>query len=205
MRWKVCGMRESSNIQEVADFRPDFMGFIWAEASPRYVGEDFRIPLELLGDTIPVGVFVNRSVSSILKLSESAGFTWVQLHGEETEEEMLELKNAGIKVVKAVSVAEERDLKNLSDLPDYYLFDTKKGSQTGGTGERFDWQILAAYQLGKPFFLAGGLSFTNLEEALTLSKSFPIYALDFNSKIELNPGLKDIIEVQKISKRLVEN
>ena len=205
MKWKVCGMREMENIQEVAKLKPDYMGFIWAEASPRYVGEDFVIPLEMLRETIPVGVFVNRAVESIIDLSRKAGFTWVQLHGEEKDEEILALKKAGLTVIKAISVSDPQDVKDLSLTPDFYLFDTKKGQQTGGTGQRFDWDILAAYTVGKPFILAGGLSKENLEEAIELSKKYSIHALDFNSKVEIKAGLKDVQEVREISEILAEH
>ncbi|MFM1781116.1 MAG: Phosphoribosylanthranilate isomerase, partial [Bacteroidota bacterium] len=79
-----------------------------------------------------------------------------------------------------------------------YLFDTKKGAQVGGTGEHFDWSLLAHYQLDIPYFLAGGLSAEDVEEA----KKLPgLYALDFNSKLELSPGLKDIEKVKEIVKQ----
>ncbi|MHA8061683.1 phosphoribosylanthranilate isomerase [Aquirufa beregesia] len=205
MKWKVCGMREMDNIQEVAKAKPDYMGFIWAEASPRYVGEDFVIPQAVLGKTIAVGVFVNRAVTSIIDLSQRAGFTWVQLHGEEKDEEILALKKAGLTVIKAISVADKQDVEGLGLAPDFYLFDTKKGKQTGGTGQRFDWDILAAYTVGKPFILAGGLSKENVVEAIELSKKYPIYALDFNSKVEIKAGLKDVQKVREISEILAEN
>lgn len=205
MKWKVCGMREMDNIQEVAKAKPDYMGFIWAEASPRYVGEDFVIPKDVLGKTIAVGVFVNRAIDSIIDLSKKAGFNWVQLHGEEKDAEILALKKVGLTVIKAISVADIQDVKGLSLAPDFYLFDTKKGKQTGGTGQRFDWNILAAYTLDKPFLLAGGLSKENLDEAIELGKKYPIHAFDFNSKVEIQAGLKDVQEVLEISKRLAEN
>lgn len=205
MKWKVCGMREMENIQEVAKAKPDYMGFIWVEASPRYVGEDFVIPNEVLGKTIAVGVFVNRAVDSIIDLSKKAGFNWVQLHGEEKDEEILALKKAGLIVIKAISVADKQDVEGLSIAPDLYLFDTKKEKQTGGTGQRFDWDILAAYSAGKPFLLAGGLSKENVKEAMELSKKYPIHALDFNSKVEIRAGLKDVQEVREISKIVAEN
>jgi phosphoribosylanthranilate isomerase len=84
-------------------------------------------------------------------------------------------------------------------LPDYYLFDTKKGSQVGGTGERFDWSILEAYKLDTPYFLAGGLDTDSIAEA----KNLPgIFALDFNSKLELSPGLKDLAKVKDIMQNI---
>ena len=195
-------MRERENIAEVAIYKPDFMGFIFVEKSPRYVGIDFVIPMDVLGETKAVGVFMNETVERIISIAGHAGFTWVQLHGEEGPEEILALKNAGFGVIKAVSVAEEADLLGLVGEPDYFLLDTKKGSQVGGTGERFDWSIVGAYTSKVPFFLAGGLSDENLAEAKQLGTKYPLVGLDFNSRLEIQPGLKDLKKVRDIAKKI---
>ncbi|MEN9958975.1 MAG: Phosphoribosylanthranilate isomerase [Bacteroidota bacterium] len=191
-------MRDLTNIEAVAACEPDYMGFIWVAKSPRYVGADFVIPA-LPAKTMAVGVFVNESTDTIISLSKKAGFQVVQLHGEEGQDVIDALQSAGLVVIKAVSVASEEDVKGLSLKPDYYLFDTKKGSQVGGTGERFNWSILKAYAIDIPYFLAGGLDEASIEEA----KQLPgIYALDFNSKLELSPGLKDLTKVKEIMQNI---
>ncbi len=191
-------MRDLNNIEAIAACEPDFMGFIWVEKSPRYVGPDFVIPA-LSAKTQAVGVFVNESVAKILALSKSAGFQVVQLHGDEGQVVIDALQAAGLVVIKAVSVADEDDIKGLNLKPDYYLFDTKKGSQVGGTGEKFDWTILKAYALNIPYFLAGGLDQASMDEA----KKLPgLFALDFNSKLELSPGLKDLTKVKEIMQNI---
>ena len=198
MKWKVCGMRDLKNIEAVAACEPDYMGFIWVSKSPRYVGADFVIP-NLPAKTKAVGVFVNESTANILALSKKAGFQVVQLHGDEGQKVIDELQAAGLIVIKAVSVGTEQDVNGLDLLPDYYLFDTKKGSQVGGTGERFDWSILEVYKLNIPYFLAGGLEEASIKEA----KQLPgLYALDFNSKLELSPGLKDLAKVKDIMQNI---
>ncbi len=197
MKWKVCGMREPENIQEVAALGPDFMGFIWAPKSPRYVGPDFVIPA-LPVKTKAVGVFVNETTDNIIALSKKAGFSAVQLHGEEGQTEIEALQAAGLQVIKAISVAEASDL-HLSDKPDFYLFDTKKGAQVGGTGAHFDWSLLVHYTLDIPYFLAGGLQAEDVEKV----KDFPgLYALDFNSKLEIRPGFKDVEQMKELVKQL---
>lgn len=191
-------MRDLKNIEAVAACEPDYMGFIWVSKSPRYVGADFVIP-NLPAKTKAVGVFVNESTANILALSKKAGFQVVQLHGDEGQEVIDELQAAGLLVIKAVSVSTEQDVNGLDLLPDYYLFDTKKGSQVGGTGEQFDWSILEAYKLSIPYFLAGGLEEASIKEA----KQLPgLYALDFNSKLELSPGLKDLVKVKDIMQNI---
>ena len=190
-------MREPENIQEVAALGPDFMGFIWAPKSPRYVGEDFVIPA-LPAKTKAVGVFVNETTDNIIALSKKAGFSVVQLHGEEGQTEINALQAAGLQVIKAISVGSEKDLE-LTDQPDFYLFDTKKGAQIGGTGAHFDWSLLAHYTLDIPYILAGGLQAEDVEKV----KDFPgLYALDFNSKLEIHPAFKDIEQVKELVKQL---
>ena len=198
MKWKVCGMRDLNNIEAVAAYEPDYMGFIWVAKSPRYVGQDFIIPA-LPTKTKAVGVFVNEPTENIIELSKKAGFQVVQLHGDEGQDVIDALRAEGLAVIKAVSVATEEDVEGLDLKPDYYLFDTKKGSQIGGTGERFDWAILKEYKFDIPYFLAGGLDQTSIEEA----KKLPgLYALDFNSKLELSPGLKDLTKVKEIMQNI---
>jgi phosphoribosylanthranilate isomerase len=100
----------------------------------------------------------------------------------------------------AISVSNENDLLDCVGEPDLFLLDTKKGEQVGGTGMTFDWTILKAYKKSIPFILAGGLGEENVAEAISLSAQFPIYALDFNSKLESMPGFKNIEKVKNISK-----
>ena len=192
-------MRDLGNIEDVAAFEPDFMGFIWAPKSPRYVGEDFKIP-SLPKNTKAVGVFVDASLEKIADLAKRAGFEWVQLHGQESANDILKLKSLGLKVINAISVSNESDLMDCVGEPDLFLLDTKKGEQVGGTGIAFDWSMLKSYKQSIPFILAGGLGEENVAEAISLSAQFPIYVLDFNSKLESMPGMKDIQKVKNISK-----
>jgi phosphoribosylanthranilate isomerase len=97
-------------------------------------------------------------------------------------------------------VSNENDLMDCKGEPDLFLFDTKNGEQVGGTGMAFDWTMLQVYKKSIPFILAGGLGEENVAEAISLSAQFPIYALDFNSKLESLPGFKDIEKVKNISK-----
>ena len=192
-------MRDLGNIEDVAAFEPDFMGFIWASKSPRFVGDGFKIPA-LPKNTKAVGVFVDASVEKMADLAKRAGFEWVQLHGQESANDILKLKSLGLNVIKAISVSNENDLLACEGEPDLFLLDTKKGEQVGGTGIAFDWTMLQAYKKSIPFILAGGLGEENVEEAISLSAQFPIYALDFNSKLESVPGVKNIEKVKNISK-----
>src|SRR5688500_5155334 len=100
MKLKVCGMRETQNIADVSQLHPDFMGFIFYRPSPRYVGDDFKIPLTLSPATRRVGVFVNEENPVIVQKARQHRLDYVQLHGNETPEQCLELKTLGIGVIK---------------------------------------------------------------------------------------------------------
>ncbi|MEO6883271.1 MAG: phosphoribosylanthranilate isomerase [Bacteroidia bacterium] len=199
MKWKVCGMKFEKNIFEVAELKPDYMGFIFYEKSPRFVGKDFKMP-EISKGIKKVGVFVNESVEEILACVKKQNLQFVQLHGNETVAYCNELKNKNVSIIKAFGIDEEF---NFTQLPtyekycDYFLFDIKT-SKYGGSGKKFDWNILQKYEGEKLFFLSGGI---DLEAASFLSESTinkALYAMDVNSKFEIMPGLKNCQTLKKL-------
>ncbi len=198
---KICGMRDFENVKDVLKYKPDFMGFIFFEGSKRFVSdEDLEKLLKLnFGTTKRVGVFVNESTDKIIEKFEKGYFDLVQLHGDESPEEVQLLKYQGIETIKVFSVGEEFDAKILEDyesIVDYFLFDTK-GAQRGGNGYKFDWEVLITLDIKLPFFLSGGLEVADRNNS-QLSSMPNLLALDYNSKIELLPGLKDLDGVKKI-------
>ena len=108
MKIKICGMRESENIKEVAALSPDYMGFIFYKNSPRYITQ---IPENLSQEIKKTGVFVNEDYDHIMEKAELFGLQAVQLHGEETAELCDKLKNENLEVIKAFSVDEEFDFE----------------------------------------------------------------------------------------------
>ncbi len=191
---KVCGMRQPENLAAVAALRPDFLGFIFYPKSSRYVGTQLsETELAALPTGIrKVGVFVDESEDAVLARVAELGLDLVQLHGHETPAQCAAIRAAGIPVIKAFSVGEEFDFDVLYPYlgsVDYFLFDTK-GSQPGGNGTAFDWNLLTAYNLPVPYFLAGGLSLTQAD-ALRNLRLPGLFALDLNSRFEIEPGLKD--------------
>jgi phosphoribosylanthranilate isomerase len=191
---KVCGMRDATALAEVAAKAPDFLGFIFAPASPRFVGEALapaRVR-NLPPNIWRVGVFVNEKTDNILATAERFGLSAVQLHGQETPDQCAELNQAGLLVMKAFAVGQAVDFAAL--LPyvphcDFFLFDTK-GAAPGGNGAIFDWGLLSDYNLPVPYFLAGGLG---LEHAAELAElRLPgLVGVDLNSGFETAPGVKD--------------
>ena len=195
VRIKICGMKYPDNILEVGALLPDYMGFIFWEKSARYF--DGIIP-DLPKSIRKVGVFVNATSDEILEKIKKHDLQAVQLHGSESVEFCESLKKKlpkGIEVIKVFSILNTFDfaaLKPFEPLCDYFLFDTK-GKLPGGNGTTFDWKVLEQYPSKKPFFLSGGIGIEELEDVKQVLKTnLPIYAIDVNSKFELNPGLKNI-------------
>ncbi len=184
-------MKYPENIIEVGALLPDYMGFIFYEKSARYFNG--TIP-ELIKTIKKVGVFVNESVENIIDKINEHNLQAVQLHGEESIEFCQELKNKidkKIEIIKVFSVGDDFDfevLKPFEAVCDYFLFDTK-GKLPGGNGTTFDWKILKNYKSDKPFFLSGGIG---LEEIAAIKNlKLPVYAIDVNSRFEIEPGLKN--------------
>ena len=195
MKLKICGMKYPENILEVGSLLPDYMGFIFWEKSARYF--DGEMP-ELPKSIKKTGVFVNESIPVILEKIEKYDLQAIQLHGHESVEFCLELKtklDPFIEIIKVFSVDENFDfsiLKAFESVCDYFLFDTK-GKLPGGNGTTFDWKVLEKYPSTKPFFLSGGIGPTEMDAVNEILKTnLPIYAIDINSKFEIEPGLKNI-------------
>lgn len=202
VKLKICGMRESENIRQVAALHPDYMGFIFYEKSPRFVGENFTLP-EFDKSVKRVGVFVNESADVVLKQVTKHSLDFVQLHGDESVEYCELIKSKGIKVIKVFRMNDAFDFnetKRFELLTDYFLFDTK-GKNYGGNALAFDWNLLKKYNQKIPFFLSGGLTLNNLDEIEKL-QDFNLHALDVNSGVELSPGMKDINKVKEIFNRV---
>ena len=181
---KICGLTRSEDIYAVNHCKPDYIGFVFASKSRRYVTPAQAAKLkEILSTDIPaVGVFVNERQEHIINLLKHNIIDIAQLHGQETEATVQCIKKAtGKPVIKAVSVQKKSDIIQWADSQaDYLLFD----NGTGGTGQSFDWTLLS--HCTKPFFLAGGININNLPQALAKGA----YALDISSGAETD-GLKD--------------
>jgi phosphoribosylanthranilate isomerase len=201
MKLKICGMKYPDNILEVALLLPDYMGFIFWEKSARYF--DGVMP-DLPKSIKKVGVFVNESIPAIVAKIAKYDLQAIQLHGQESVEFCSELKtkiDPSIEIFKVFSADENFDfnvLKPYESVCDYFLFDTK-GKLPGGNGTTFDWKILENYPSTKPFFLSGGIGIEELDSIKEIVKTnLPLYAIDVNSKFEIEPGLKNISLLKKI-------
>ena len=198
-------MRDSNNILEVAALSPDYMGFIFYEKSKRFVGSGFVIPERVPNHIKRVGVFVNENIVNILSKVAKHKLDFVQLHGEESVQ-MCKILKSRTKVIKVFRIDESFDFNSTTQFnscADFFLFDTK-GENYGGTGQTFDWNLLQKYDQQRPFFLSGGLSNENIHQLSEL-KDLNIHALDFNSGIESDPGMKDLDKLKSVLSILNQN
>jgi phosphoribosylanthranilate isomerase len=195
MKLKICGMKYPENILEIGSLLPDYMGFIFWEKSARYFnGEMPHLPKSIK----KVGVFVNASLEEILEKITKYDLQAVQLHGDESVEFCENLKKNTpnlTEVIKVFSILDTFDFAILNpyeNVCDYFLFDTK-GKLPGGNGTTFDWKVLEKYPSTKPFFLSGGIGIEEMDAVNEILKAnLPVYAIDVNSKFEIEPGFKNI-------------
>jgi phosphoribosylanthranilate isomerase len=205
MKIKICGMRDPLNVKEVVKLSPDFLGFIFYPGSKRFVGGKIE---EAIHSYIPdsirkVGVFVAESLNNVLEIYSENKLDMVQLHGNEEPEYCARLKSLGVSVIKAFSVADDFNfevVKPYLGYCDYFLFDTK-GDLPGGTGIKFDWDLLIDYKYDVPFFLSGGIGIDDVERLRNFKHPL-LFAIDVNSKFEIEPGLKDINLLKRFFERI---
>lgn len=191
-------MRDPENISGIVAALPDFMGFIFYPKSKRFVGfEPSPEILAVVSDSVQkAGVFVDETPEKVMEIVASWKLDVVQLHGNESPEYCQQIKNSGIVVFKAFSVDEQFDfaaMKAYSGVCDYFLFDTK-GQLPGGTGQKFNWELLENYRGDVPFFLSGGIGPDDLE-VLRNFKHPRWHGIDINSGFEISPALKDVEKV----------
>lgn len=200
MKLKVCGLKHKTNIYEVRDAGVDYIGMIFYEKSPRYVVDNLY-PEDVLffnEDVEKIGVFVNASLEEIRSQGKLYQLDYIQLHGQESPEFCQAVSDLGFGVIKVFGVGENFDFSVMTPyqhVVDFFLFDTKT-PEHGGSGKTFNWDILNNYTLDVPVFVGGGVGLDNLKELL--NKEFPfLYAVDMNSKLEVEPGLKDLLKVEE--------
>ena len=200
-------MRDPENIRQVVQWRPDYLGFIFYPASPRYVGNnlDEIAEIEIPESIKKVGVFVDENRDGILMSRKKLPFNVAQLHGNESVSLCEQLRRDGLEVIKVFSVGERFDfnqMKEYTENVDYFLFDTK-GKFHGGNSIPFDWNLINNYPFDKPFFLGGGIGNSNLID-ITQIKTNQLFAIDVNSKLESSPGYKDLDKL-KLFKEKFDN
>jgi phosphoribosylanthranilate isomerase len=195
MKIKICGLFRGEDIEYVNEARPDYCGFVFAQSRRQVPAElAARLRQRLADGIVPVGVFVNAPPEQIIALYRDKVIDIAQLHGGEDEDYITRLKEASgdppvpvIQVIKSSFIKKNNITNNLTQRQfkknnaDYYLFDSGAGS-----GEPFDWGVLNSLGIEKPWFLAGGITMDNIEQAMALNP----FAVDISSGAETD-GVKD--------------
>lgn len=210
---KVCGLTQLGQIRELAALKIDFLGFIFYEKSPRYVLNHLNLDkISEVNHPGKVGVFVNENADKIIEIAKKADLNFIQLHGDESEDFILELRkklNPEIKIIKVIRVGNQisdfrfqtqkifdsaQTNNHQPSTINYLLFDTESKA-FGGTGKTFDWNILNEIKIPLPYFLSGGISLENVHQLKTINQQ--PFALDINSKFEIEPGIKDVEKIKE--------
>jgi len=208
IRVKVCGVTLPAQVEAFDEIGVDLAGFIFYPKSPRYMAN--KIPAEYLrrfkGKIAKVGVFVNLPYVDLMQTVEEYRLDMVQLHGDEIPRYCEQVANY-ITVIKAFRLSDNDPIdwmaKPYDEACDMYMFDTL-GAGYGGTGKKFDWNVLKSSALDKLFFLSGGIEpgdEEKLKEFTNEAVAKKLFAVDINSKFEISPGVKDLEKV----KTFVEN
>lgn len=196
MKVKICGITNIDDAKFCVDCGADALGFIFYEKSKRYIEPDIA---EKLIDSLPffvfkVGVFVNEEVERVNQIANELKLNAVQLHGDENLDYC---EKINYPVIKAIGVDEELN-HNLEKYSNYtILLDSKDEKEYGGTGQRFNWDVIPDEYKSK-IILAGGVSENNLEEIYNKIKP---QTVDLSSSLEKEPGIKDHKKVKSFFKK----
>lgn len=205
---KICGLKTLDDVDKVNKYLPEYAGFVFANTK-RFVTDEQALMMKqaLATEIKAVGVFVNEPIEHVAELCRRGIIDAAQLHGEESEEYIRNLKKiTDIPVIKATKVQNASQVaERMSEEADYMLFDTYKKGELGGTGERFELSILeeclenlaSQGRKIKPYFLAGGLDETNVSEVLG---RIGCYCVDVSTGVETD-GVKDEVKI----KSFIEN
>ena len=199
---KICGITNTSDMDATIRYGTHYAGLMFFQKSPRFTTLNLAKKLSLhAGDRIKkVAVTVNLDNQTLDEIVNKVPIDFIQLHGTEPPERVLEIKlRYRLPVIKAIGISEKADLDSVAlfnDVADQLLIDAKPPSSTvlpGGNGLNFDWQLIKDFKFQCPWLLAGGLNSGNVVEAIALTGATQ---LDLSSGVEKAPGVKD---EQKIS------
>lgn len=189
---KVCGIKSTENIAFLKKAKIDMVGLNFYPLSVRYIEEDMESSrFALLPSSLKrVGVFVNEDMTKVLELVKKFRLDMVQLHGNEDAAYCLEVSKH-VALIKVFRVSESFDFSDVVQfgMSSYFLFDTYC-EQYGGSGKKFNWEVLDNYKGDIPFLLSGGIGPDDYVDLLNFTH--PHFAgIDINSKFEITPGIKE--------------
>lgn len=195
-------MTQQAQVEALEKMGVAFAGFIFYQKSPRYVLRHMNTQqIKGLKNINRVGVFVNANADEVIGMVDECRLHMVQLHGDETPRYCEKIADY-ISVVKAFRIGESDNIaykiREYMDVCDMFLFDTA-GVGYGGTGKKFDWNLLKDVQVGKPYFLSGGIEPGDagaIKQFSDTTAGKSLFALDINSKFESAPGVKDLVKIE---------
>ena len=193
---KICGIKKIETLKCCIQNNINYFGLIFYKKSPRYISYESAqglINYSKNKNISSVGVFVNENIEYLHKILEKLNFNFIQLHGEENNQYIKDIKkNHNIKIIKVISVNTLEDFKKIIEYPnsDLFLFDYKpsKKELPGGNAKTFNWSLLRGIKIEKPWFLSGGININNINDI----KNYAIpYGIDVSSGVEEKPGIKN--------------
>lgn len=192
-RVKICGLTSLEDAEMAVEHGAWALGCVMWDGSPRACDPaDAQLIARRLSRNAEVcGVFVDEPLDDVARLVDATGFTMVQLHGDEGPSYCEELgRRTGVKVAKVGRVSSAADLRDIERFRnvDYHLLDTRRTGLPGGTGESWDWDLVAQRNSDVPLIVSGGLTPANVAEAVAATSPF---AVDVASGVESAPGVKD--------------
>lgn len=199
---KICGIRTPQDLAAVAEAGARWAGMVFFEKSPRHLAFDEAELLKVAARSTAlqrVALVVDADDDQLDRIMASAAPDMVQCHGQEPPQRLAEIKSRySVEVMKAIRVEGKHSLDDAlvyDEIADWMLFDSApaNASLPGGTGHRFDWEVMQHWQGAKPWMLAGGLTTENVAEAIAVTGA---NAVDVSSHVEKTPGVKDHDAIQ---------
>ena len=202
---KICGIKNIQTLDCCIKNKVDFFGLIFYKKSPRNI--NIKDALNLIQHSKnkkikSVGVFVNEPINRLNRLLHKLKVDYIQLHGNEDDRYIYEIKKlTSIKVIKNIPIQNSEDLliiKNYTNA-DMFLFDykPKKNELPGGNSKQFSWELIKNIEIGKPWFISGGINIGNINKI----NNFTIpYGIDISSGVEDKPGIKDNNKITSLIK-----
>lgn len=198
---KICGITNLRDALASINAGCDAIGFVFFKKSPRYIKPERarRIIIKMPKLTAKIGVFANQNEQEIKKIAKSCKLNILQFHGDESSEFCSRFKK--YRIIKVFRIKNKNDLKNLFKYKVFaYLFDTFQKSKIGGTGKKFNWNLVKGIsRFGRPVFLSGGLTSKNVNKAIKIVN--PDW-VDASSSLEQSPGKKDHLKVENFIKEV---
>lgn len=202
---KVCGINDEISMYTALKYEADYIGLVFYKNSPRNVSLNFSKNLlrKRNKKSKIVALTVNPFDDFLFDLKKLVNPDFIQLHGDETVNRCLEIKNKiNIPIIKGIHVKDKHNLEKLTkkfqEVCDILLLDAPSESLPGGNGNKFNWDILKNYSSKNKWMLAGGLNISNIKQAVDITNA---PAVDISSGLEFKHGLKDPKLIEKFIKK----